>query len=136
LIKVEVLNGAERRRRWSDDEKARIVSEMLLPGAKVAAVARRYGISAGLVFFWRRQARADVEAPPRLVAVMIAASDANEAVSAVIASPGPEKQEADEVALKHASVIELDFESGARLRVFGAVDSDLVKAVVEAMTLR
>jgi len=132
-MRAEVLNGVEHRRRWSDDEKARIISEKLLPGAKVAPVARRYGISAGLLFFWRRQARADVEAPPRLVPVMIAASDANEAVPAVIASPGSEKQELDEVALKHAPVIELDFESGARLRVFGAADSDLVKAVVELL---
>jgi transposase-like protein len=31
-MRVEVLEGAERRRRWSNDEKMRIVAETLQPG--------------------------------------------------------------------------------------------------------
>ncbi len=42
-MRVEVLGGLERRRRWSQDDKARIVEETLAPGAKVTAVARRNG---------------------------------------------------------------------------------------------
>jgi len=37
-MRVEVLSGVERRRQWSD-EKARIVEETLVPGARVAEVA-------------------------------------------------------------------------------------------------
>jgi transposase len=121
-MRAEVLSGIERRRRWSDDERAQIIGETLVPGAKVSAVARRYGISNSLLFSWRRQARMDVEVSPRLVPVMIAASDANEAPPTVMASSAP--------------VIELDFESGARLRIFDAAAPDLAKAVVEAMTRR
>ena len=40
-MRVEVLGGVERRRRWSRDEKMRILAESLEPGAKVAEVARR-----------------------------------------------------------------------------------------------
>ena len=36
-MRVEVLGGLERRRRWSQDDKARIVEETLAPGAKVPA---------------------------------------------------------------------------------------------------
>ena len=36
-----MLGGLERRRRWSQDDKARIVEETLAPGAKVTEVARR-----------------------------------------------------------------------------------------------
>lgn len=57
-MRVEVLGGVERRRRWSSDEKTRIVEETLVPGAKVSEVARRHGIAASLVFTWRRRARA------------------------------------------------------------------------------
>ena len=39
---VEVLTGPGRRRRWSDQVKARIVAETLEPGAVVADVARRW----------------------------------------------------------------------------------------------
>jgi transposase len=35
--------GVERRRRWSKDEKSRIVEETLMPGAVVCQVARRHG---------------------------------------------------------------------------------------------
>ena len=56
-MRVEVLGGLERRRRWSQDDKARIVEETLAPGAKVTEVARRNGVAASVVFTWRRQAR-------------------------------------------------------------------------------
>ena len=53
-MRVEVLGGLERRRRWSQDDKARIVEETLVPGAKVTDVARRNGVAASVVFTWRR----------------------------------------------------------------------------------
>src|SRR5450755_4109606 len=56
-MRVEVLGGLERRRRWSQDDKARIVEETLAPGARVTEVARRNGVAASVVFTWRRQAR-------------------------------------------------------------------------------
>ncbi len=45
------------RRTWSLDERQRIVAEALAPGASVAAVARRHGLNANLVFKWIRRAR-------------------------------------------------------------------------------
>src|SRR5712691_4984552 len=73
-MRVEVLGGVERRRRWSSDEKTRIVEETLVPGVKVSEVARRNGISASLVFTWRRRARAGepTAIAPRFAAVRIA----------------------------------------------------------------
>jgi transposase len=41
-MRVEVLGGVERRRRWSQDDKVRIVEETLVPGAKVTEVARKH----------------------------------------------------------------------------------------------
>jgi hypothetical protein len=52
-MRVEVLGGLERRRRCSQDDKARIVEETLAPGAKVTEVARRNGVAASVVFTWR-----------------------------------------------------------------------------------
>ncbi len=40
--RIELLTGPDRRRRWSAEEKARIVAETLAPGARVADVARRW----------------------------------------------------------------------------------------------
>ena len=55
--RVEVITGRRRRRFWSDDEKARIVSESADPEANVTEVARRNEVSRGLLSVWRRQAR-------------------------------------------------------------------------------
>ena len=45
------------RRRWSDEEKARVVRESLRPGKRVGEVARRYGISRWQLSTWRSLAR-------------------------------------------------------------------------------
>ncbi|TPG46019.1 IS66 family insertion sequence hypothetical protein, partial [Roseomonas nepalensis] len=42
--RIEVLTGPGRRRTWSDDDKARIVSETLQPGVVVTEVARRWQV--------------------------------------------------------------------------------------------
>ena len=44
-------------RRWSDDDKARIIVESFVPGANVSEVARRNGLSPQKLFSWRREAR-------------------------------------------------------------------------------
>jgi transposase len=49
----EVL-GVERRRRWTPEQKVRIVEETYLPGSGVSLVARRHGIGPGQLFTWRR----------------------------------------------------------------------------------
>jgi len=67
-VEVEVAVGGEtvrrRHRRWSEEEKRRIVAETFEPGASVSVVARRHDVNANQVFGWRRQfgsetARAD-----------------------------------------------------------------------------
>src|SRR5882672_3479530 len=73
-MRVEVLGGLERRRRWSQDDKARIVEETLAPGAKVTEVARRNGVAASVVFTWRRQARTAERVGPCFAPVQIAAA--------------------------------------------------------------
>ena len=52
---VEVVTRGERRRSWSAEQKRMIVVEAMQPGAKAAEVVRRWGISSGLFYDWRRQ---------------------------------------------------------------------------------
>jgi transposase len=54
---MEIITGVERRRRWRVDEKLLIVGERECPGACLAAVARQYDVSSGLLRNWRRQVR-------------------------------------------------------------------------------
>jgi transposase-like protein len=52
-MRMEVLAGPERRRRWSDEEKCRIVREAQEPGVRYADFARRHDISAAQLYQWR-----------------------------------------------------------------------------------
>jgi len=62
--RVEILTGPGRRRKWSAEEKGRIVAEKLEPGARVAEVARRWQVCPQQVFGWRREARQNLPALP------------------------------------------------------------------------
>ena len=54
---IEIIGGRERRRRWSVEEKLRIVAETHEPGASVRAVAARHDVYPNLLRTWRRQVR-------------------------------------------------------------------------------
>ena len=57
MRRIEVITGGTGRRRWTVDEKARIVAETLVPSAVVSVIARRYGLTPQQLFAWRREAR-------------------------------------------------------------------------------
>ncbi len=60
---VEIITGRERRRRWSLQDKVRIVAETNEPGSMIRAVAARHGVCESLLFTWRRQAREGLLGP-------------------------------------------------------------------------
>jgi transposase len=90
--RIEVLTGPGRRRRWSADQKARIVAEALVPGARVSEVARRWQICSQQVYGWRRTMRQDLAsaagttATPGFVPIV---SDAIAAATVQRAASGP-----------------------------------------------
>jgi transposase len=55
--RVDIRVGVGRRRRWSEQEKGRIVSESYARGAVVSEVARRNDMSPQHLFGWRKAAR-------------------------------------------------------------------------------
>ncbi len=129
-MRVEVLSGVERRRQWSDDEKARIIEETLVPGARVAEVARRHAVSASLVFGWRRLARDGLlgRGVPALVPVEIVAAP-------VPALPAPTPSSVPRPR-RSAGLIEIELSQGRRLRVGPDVDGDALRRVLDALDRR
>jgi len=55
--KMEIITGPERRRRWSDEEKRRILEEAAQPGVSAAAVARGYDLMPQQLYGWRCEAK-------------------------------------------------------------------------------
>jgi transposase len=56
VSRLEVIQTGSRRR-WTLDEKRRIVAESNCGARQVSATARRYGLSTGQLFTWRRLKR-------------------------------------------------------------------------------
>ncbi len=52
---VEIITGMQRRRRYTAEEKVRLVEQTMQPGMTVSAVARLYGVAPSLLFQWRRR---------------------------------------------------------------------------------
>ena len=131
-MRVEVLGGLERRRRWSQDDKARIVEETLAPGAKVTEVARRNGVAASVVFTWRRQARTVARVEPRFAPVQIAAAAIEETSKLLPAGDG----RARSVAAARIGLIEIDLGNRRCIRVDAHVDPEALARVLEVLERR
>lgn len=130
-MQVQVL-GAERRRRWSQDEKARLIEETLQPGETVCGVARRHGLAQSLLFTWRRQARQGRlggEALPARVPVEITSAPAPAPTGAPQPPSSPPVQRA------RVGLIEIEL-GGCRVRVDRDVDPEALQRVLELLRRR
>jgi transposase len=79
--RLEVITGVGRRRRWSEEDKARIVAESLDPATTSSAVARRYGLHVSQLFTWRQQLQrrassVETSGTPGFVPVLLAEDSA------------------------------------------------------------
>ena len=114
--RLEVITGVGGRRRWSADEKARILEEAMAPGAVVSEVARRNGMSPQHLFTWRRQARREADNHPL-------------AFTPVVVSPDPPQPTP---AACREAIIEIVV-AGVVIRVPPGVDAAALALVLQAL---
>ena len=131
--RVEVITGRQRRRRWTAEEKARIVAESLEADANISEVARRHGVARGLLTIWRRQLSSDGgdrEPPQSFAAVKVG----EVALVSTGATPYSEKNAAATTlpAARSGGRIEIDV-AGARIRVESGVDHATLAMVLAAV---
>jgi transposase len=73
--RLEVITGVGGHRRWSADEKARILEEAMAPGAVVSEVARRHDMAPQHLFTWLRQARREADNHPLAFTPVVVSPD-------------------------------------------------------------
>ena len=116
--RMTLIAGDERRRRWSEADRARILAEIEAPGAMVAEVARRSDICTSLVYKWRREARRSAGVSTSGFApVLMEASPALSVSPPVAGEPG-------------VIVVEVN---GARVRIGAGAPSALIVATLKAL---
>lgn len=57
MSRMEVITRAERRRRYSDADRAAVLAQCDVPGATIVGVARQLGMSPSLIHGWRKRQR-------------------------------------------------------------------------------
>lgn len=125
MTRAEILDGPERRRRWSEDEKAEILAELAKPGASGAAIARRFGVNRSLVYKWRKEtglgarSRGSAPDPSMTFAPVLLTGPAPQGEAPI--SPAPP-----------APFIEIEMK-GARVRLPGNAPTSTVTAAIRAL---
>jgi transposase len=122
--RVAVAAGSVGRRRWSAAEKAAVIRETLVPGARISDVARRWQMDPQQVYRWRhsegvtprRPMRRPRLAAPAFVPIVTDAMPAGETAPATLAAP----------------VIEIRL-AGAVVRVVSGLDDAQLTAVLRAV---
>ena len=121
---ITVFSGPERRRRWSDGDRARILEEAFAPGVCVAAVARRHDVSTGLLYTWRQKLRRDLA-----VSDFAQAPGFVEAPAFVEAVVGVTP---DVPAMSGAAVV-IEMAGGGRVHICASTPPGLISAVLKAL---
>jgi transposase len=124
---MEIIRGKSRRR-WSAEEKRRLVAETFVPGTTVHAVARRHEINSSMLFTWRKLLRRELgfavtrSDAAGFAPVAIAGTRVSEPMPAASASVWP--------------MIEIELPGGARVRITGAAEPALVTALLTTLAQR
>ena len=90
--RMEIRTGVGRRRRWTAQEKGRIVAETLNAGVPVAEIARRHDMSSQHLFNWIRAAKEGrlvlpAEEGAAFVPVVASATEMRKAPNAAASTP-------------------------------------------------
>ena len=124
---MTVFSGPARRRRWSEEERLRILSEAFAPGACVAEVCRRHDISSALIYTWRRKL---------LDAEVARNSDVSEALPVPVFAEAVvgEDRAATASCAEHPAMI-IDLPRSKRVSIFAAASPALVAAALKGLRL-
>jgi transposase len=137
LAEVEILARVERRRKWTEEEKAALLAEVEAEGGKVSLVARRHRVAESLLYNWRAACRAAAQraSEPITFVPLGVVGRGDDGCPALLAAPQaprherPERRGPDE----RVGMIELDLLTGARLRVDAFVNEKALRRVLQAL---
>lgn len=122
--RLDVLVGPDRRRTYSEAEKARLVAETLQPGVSTVSIARHHGLHPQQLYTWRRQARRGHLA--------LQAEDAAMFAAVVTEAPLPSTTCVDPLPTASGGEVVLEI-ADLRLRIGADVCPGRVAALVQAL---
>lgn len=127
---IEVITSVERRRRWSREDKERLVAACLEPGAVLSEIARAAGIHVSQLFRWRKEL-CRIEEPSTPVSstlVPVIVSEAAPAVQrAALEAPAPSQSR------RKRSDVMIELGRGRRVRVDSDIDTEALGRILDCV---
>lgn len=130
VASVEVLVRSEPRRVWTWEQKRDIAAESLGPDLTPTEVARKYGISSGLLYTWRQQ----ILIRPGGFLTRSAPSFAQVEMTTTLLQPeAPIPSCLSTLAPRPEGLIEIVLPDGVSLRVDAQVNTKALRRVLDAL---
>ncbi|MBR2117908.1 MAG: transposase [Afipia sp.] len=127
---IEVITSVERRRRWSREDKERLVAACLEPGAVLSEIARAAGIHVSQLFRWRKELcqieEPRMEARNTLVPVIVSEA-APAAPLAASEAPTPSQSR------RKRSDVTIELGRGRRVRVDSDIDTEALGRILDCV---
>jgi transposase len=136
--RIEVITRGERRRRWSIEQKREIAAESLEAGISPITVARRYAISSGLLYTWRRHLLDGSLGAPAQPVAKFARVELVAMPTDPVPAPSslPEAAPTSDAVRPPEGMIEITLPGGVRVRVDAQVDGGALRRVLAALARR
>ena len=146
MASMEIIR-TERRRRYSDAEKAALLAEVDAGGCTIAEVARRHGMAESLLYNWRANRRAQVSIASEPLQFIAYGEVADATVELPVAAPTPappvprhvqaERPLPEDLLRPHPGsrpgAIDIDLGTGVRLSVDSYVNEKALARVLRAL---
>jgi len=127
---IEVITSVERRRRWSREDKERLVAACFETDAVVSEIARAAGIHVSQLFRWRKELcrieEQKAEAGSILVPVIVAET------APAVAAVQPEPPTASHPRRKRSDVT-IELGRGRRVRVDSDIDTEALGRILDCV---
>ena len=134
--RIDIRVGVERRRKWSREDRLRIVQESLAKGGIIVDVARRNEVSPSLIYEWRKQALAGLLDGFHQVRVVPDTNAALPAIEAHRSAVVDARVEPSSLPEQARGRIELTLRDGTVLRVDDDDSSNALRTILASLGSR
>lgn len=138
MTNADIIGPSDRRRVWSEQERAALLAEIDAEGGKVRLVARRHRMSESLLYNWRSARKAAARAlgaPENVEFLPAGVIDGSRSGSSSVSSPPCPELTAQQLLTVDgkAGSIEIMLPNGARISVDAFVNEKALSRVLRAM---
>ncbi|MGF6160661.1 transposase [Ensifer sp. KUDG1] len=127
---IELITSVERRRRWSREDKERLVAACFEPDAVISEIARAAGIHVSQLFRWRKEL-CQIEEPRIELATTLVPVIVSE--TAPPGSPATPEPPTPSHPRRKRSDVTIELGRGRRIRVDSDIDTEALGRILDVV---